>query len=100
MKQDEPTIDQTLRKALAPAPRAQVDAGVERAYARIRSLRPGHGHAGPDAQEGSIEAFERHQDPRRRLKGPVTFVATAATIALAIWMGVSTRSDAIAVLEA
>src|SRR5262245_29977867 len=94
MTRDEPNIDRVLRQALAPAPRAQVEQGIERVYARLRS------HDG-DATVQTVPSDTRREPrpvPWSRLA--MTLATSAAVIALSIWVGVSMREDAVAVLEA
>jgi hypothetical protein len=89
----EDVVQALFLQALAPAPQAQVEAGLTRAYERIQS---------PGARTASAEADDAPPELRRVswLRPAVTIAAAAAVIALSIWIGVSTREEAIAVLEA
>lgn len=99
MKPDERNIEDVLKRALPKAPRGQMEASLDRVYARLqadRHLRP----PTTEASEGGPVAPKPHRgEGGWRLA--MRLAGTSAVIALAVWLGVSLRTPGVyAVLEA
>lgn len=102
MKPDERNIDDVLKQTLPSAPRGQMEAGLDRVHARLRSDTEPRVFARRDAQQTT--PAREPGSPKRVREGGIPLVrmaAAAAVVVAAIWGATSFRDPGVyAVLEA